>query len=233
MPITIKWEYVKELDKYFSDIKHFKTLSRQEERALGMKIQRGDKSALNKLVNHNLKFVVSIAKKYRDRGVPFEDLISEGNMGLYHAAEKYDGRRETKFITYAVWWIKNSINEIIKDYASNNEINVDDFIFDKKKSVEYHQELINEEFEEELNNIQSRNDSVEELLKCLQERERKIVTMFFGLKGTKEMNLDEIGQSMSLSMERVRQIKDVALIKLKSNVLMMNNDFFKEIKELC
>lgn len=233
MPRTIKWEYVKELDKYFSDIKHFKTLSRQEERALGMKIQRGDKSALNKLVNHNLKFVVSIAKKYRDRGVPFEDLISEGNMGLYHAAEKYDGRRETKFITYAVWWIKNSINEIIKGYASNNEINVDDFIFDKKKSVEYHQELINEEFEEELNNIQSRNDSVEELLKCLQERERKIVTMFFGLKGTKEMNLDEIGQSMSLSMERVRQIKDVALIKLKSNVLMMNNDFFKEIKELC
>ena len=233
MPRTIKWEYVKELDKYFSDIKHFKTLSRQEERALGMKIQRGDKSALNKLVNHNLKFVVSIAKKYRDRGVPFEDLISEGNMGLYHAAEKYDGRRETKFITYAVWWIKNSINEIIKDYASNNEINVDDFIFDKKKSVEYHQELINEEFEEELNNIQSRNDSVEELLKCLQERERKIVTMVFGLKGTKEMNLDEIGQSMSLSMERVRQIKDVALIKLKSNVLMMNNDFFKEIKELC
>lgn len=233
MPRTIKWEYVKELDKYFSDIKHFKTLSRQEERALGMKIQRGDKSALNKLVNHNLKFVVSIAKKYRDRGVPFEDLISEGNMGLYHAAEKYDGCRETKFITYAVWWIKNSINEIIKDYASNNEINVDDFIFDKKKSVEYHQELINEEFEEELNNIQSRNDSVEELLKCLQERERKIVTMFFGLKGTKEMNLDEIGQSMSLSMERVRQIKDVALIKLKSNVLMMNNDFFKEIKELC
>ena len=229
MSRTIKWEYVKELDKYFSDIKHFKTLSRQEERALGMKIQRGDKSALNKLVNHNLKFVVSIAKKYRDRGVPFEDLISEGNMGLYHAAEKYDGRRETKFITYAVWWIKNSINEIIKDYASNNEINVDDFIFDKKKSVEYHQELINEEFEEELNNIQSRNDSVEELLKCLQERERKIVTMFFGLKGTKEMNLDEIGQSMSLSMERVRQIKDVALIKLKSNVLMMNNDFFKEI----
>lgn len=233
MPRTIKWEYVKELDKYFSDIKHFKTLSRQEERALGMKIQRGDKSALNKLVNHNLKFVVSIAKKYRDKGVPFEDLISEGNMGLYHAAEKYDGRRETKFITYAVWWIKNSINEIIKDYASNNEINVDDFIFDKKKSIEYHQELINEEFEEELNNIQSRNDSVEELLKCLQERERKIVTMFFGLKGTKEMNLDEIGQSMSLSMERVRQIKDVALIKLKSNVLMMNNDFFKEIKELC
>ena len=233
MPRTIKWEYVKELDKYFSDIKHFKTLSRQEERALGMKIQRGDKSALNKLVNHNLKFVVSIAKKYRDRGVPFEDLISEGNMGLYHAAEKYDGSRKTKFITYAVWWIKNSINEIIKDYASNNEINVDDFIFDKKKSVEYHQELINEEFEEELNKIQSRNDSVEELLKCLQERERKIVTMFFGLKGTKEMNLDEIGQSMSLSMERVRQIKDVALIKLKSNVLMMNNDFFKEIKELC
>lgn len=233
MSKTIKWEHVRELEQYFSEIKHLKTLSKEEERCLGIKIKQGDKNALNKLVKHNLKFVVTIAKRYRDRGVPFEDLISEGNMGLYHAAEKYDGTRETKFITYAVWWIKNSINEIIKDYSCKNEVNVDDFVFENKKNIEYHNELINEEFEEELSAIQSRKHSIEELLRCLQEREKKIVIMFYGLNGTKEMNLDEIGQNMSLSMERVRQIKDVALIKLKTNVLMMDSDSFNEFKDLC
>ena len=209
MSRTIKWEYIKELDQYFSEIKHFKTLSREEERELGIKISQGDREALNKLVQHNLKFVVSMAKNYRDKGVPFEDLISEGNLGLYHAAEKYDGNRETRFITYAVWWIKNSLNECIK--KSNK---------------------INEKFEERLNDIQSRNASVNELMECLQERERNVVAMFFGLDGKKEMNLDEIGQVMSLSMERVRQIKDVALIKLKTNVMLMDCDAIRELKEL-
>ena len=90
MSRTIKWEYIKELNQYFSEIKHFKTLSREEERELGVRISQGDREALNKLVQHNLKFVVSMAKNYRDKGVPFEDLISEGNLGLYHAAEKYE-----------------------------------------------------------------------------------------------------------------------------------------------
>lgn len=232
MSRTIKWEYIKELDQYFSDIKHFKSLSRREERELGNRIKQGDKEALNKLVQHNLKFVVSMAKHYRDRGVPFEDLISEGNMGLYHAAEKYDGTRETRFITYAVWWIKNSLNECIKKNNYSNEVDVDDLLHGKIKDDTFKSEIINEKFEEQLNDIQSRNAGVNELMECLQERERKVVTMFFGLDGEKEMNLDEIGQSMSLSMERVRQIKDVALIKLKTNVLMMDNDMIQELKEL-
>lgn len=232
MSKTIKWEYIKELDQYFSDIKHFKSLSRREERELGNRIKEGDKEALNKLVQHNLKFVVSMAKHYRDRGVPFEDLISEGNMGLYHAAEKYDGTRETRFITYAVWWIKNSLNECIKKNNYSNEVDVDDLLYGKIKDDTFKSEIINEKFEEQLNDIQSRNAGVNELMECLQERERKVVTMFFGLNGEKEMNLDEIGQNMSLSMERVRQIKDVALIKLKTNVLMMDTDMIRELKEL-
>lgn len=232
MSKTIKWEYIKELDQYFADIKHFKSLSRKEERELGVRIKQGDKEALNKLVQHNLKFVVSMAKKYRDKGVPFEDLISEGNLGLYHAAEKYDGSRETRFITYAVWWIKNSFNECIKRNDRINEMDIDDFLWGKNKSDTFRTEIINERFEEQLNDIQSRNASINELMECLQERERKVVAMFFGLDGKKEMNLDEIGQDMNLSMERVRQIKDVALIKLKTNVLLMNSDEIQELREL-
>lgn len=232
MSRIIKWEYIKELDQYFSDIKHFKSLSRKEERELGMRIKQGDKDALNKLVMHNLKFVVSMAKNYRDKGVPFEDLISEGNMGLYHAAEKYDGSRSTRFITYAVWWIKNSFNECIKRNNGFNETDVDDYIKGRKINDTFKSEIINEDFEERLNDMQSRNTSVEELMECLQERERKVVTMFFGLNGEMEMNLDEIGKSLSISMERVRQIKDVALIKLKTNVLMMDSSAMQELKDL-
>ena len=232
MSRTIKWEYIKELNQYFSEIKHFKTLSREEERELGVRISQGDREALNKLVQHNLKFVVSMAKNYRDKGVPFEDLISEGNLGLYHAAEKYDGKRETRFITYAVWWIKNSLNECIKKSNKINETDIDTFLYSKNKNESFRSEIINEKFEERLNDIQSRNASVNELMECLQERERNVVAMFFGLDGKKEMNLDEIGQVMSLSMERVRQIKDVALIKLKTNVMLMDCDTIRELKEL-
>lgn len=173
-----------------------------------------------------------MAKNYRDKGVPFEDLISEGNLGLYHAAEKYDGNRETRFITYAVWWIKNSLNECIKKSNKINETDIDTFLYSKNKNESFRSEIINEKFEERLNDIQSRNASVNELMECLQERERNVVAMFFGLDGKKEMNLDEIGQVMSLSMERVRQIKDVALIKLKTNVMLMDCDAIRELKEL-
>ena len=172
-----------------------------------------------------------MAKNYRDKGVPFEDLISEGNLGLYHAAEKYDGKRETRFITYAVWWIKNSLNECIKKSNKINETDIDTLLYGKNKNETFRSEIINEKFEERLNDIQSRNASVNELMECLQERERNVVAMFFGLDGRKEMNLDEIGQVMSLSMERVRQIKDVALIKLKTNVMLMDCDAIRELKE--
>ena len=168
MSRTIKWEYIKELNQYFSEIKHFKTLSREEERELGVRISQGDREALNKLVQHNLKFVVSMAKNYRDKGVPFEDLISEGNLGLYHAAEKYDGKRETRFITYAVWWIKNSLNECIKKSNKINETDIDTFLYSKNKNESFRSEIINEKFEERLNDIQSRNASVNELMECLQ-----------------------------------------------------------------
>lgn len=231
MPKRNNIEFVRDITQYFSEIKPIKSLSIREERELGARIKMGDKEAVNKLVKHNLKFVVSIAKKYRDRGVPFEDLISEGNMGLIHAAEKFDGSKNARFITYAVWWVKSYITELIKK-TPTDEVDVEEYVFDNKNHFEKQTEYINEEFENNLLLLSDRNASVEELLECLQDRERKIIKMFYGLDGLKEMNLDEIGQDMNLSNERIRQIKDIALIKLKTNVLMKDSATIKELREL-
>lgn len=225
------FEIVKDITQYFSEIKHIPTLSKSEERELGEKIKLGDKNALNKLIEHNLRFVVTIAKKYRGMGIPFEDIISEGNMGLIHAAKRYDGSKDVRFISYAIWWIKYYISEAIKNNPTD-EINVDDYTYDNKTHYEKQTDFINKDFENELTLLSDRNASVEELLDCLQERERKIIVMFYGLNGSKEMNLDEIGEAMKVSNERVRQIKDIALIKLKTNVLMKDHFVIKELKEL-
>ena len=96
-------DYEKEVDYYFNSLKKYRKLSNEEEKELGFKIQNGDKEALNTLVEHNLRFVVNIAKGYRERGVPFADLISEGNLGLIHAANKFDPNKNIRFISYAVW----------------------------------------------------------------------------------------------------------------------------------
>lgn len=231
MPRIKSFEYVKDVAQYFTEIKSIKPLSKKEEMELGEKIKLGNNEALNKLVEHNLRFVVSIAKKYRNSGIPFEDIISEGNMGLIHAAKKYDGSKNTRFISYAVWWIKYYITEAIKNNPIN-ELDAEDYIFDKKDHFEKQTDFINEEFENELVLLQDRNASIDELLNCLQERERKILVMFYGLNGGKEMNLDEIGQVMNVSNERIRQLKDIALIKLKTNVLMKDHLAIKELQDL-
>lgn len=230
---TQKFEKLDEIDSYFEDIKKYRPLSSREEKELAVKIKKGDKVALDKLVNANLKFVVNYAKQYRKSGVPFSDLISEGNIGLIKAAEKFDETKGVKFISYAVWWIRNSIQECIDRYLGNiEEVNTDNYTFDNCKSSEYDysSQLVNNEFEEELNNIQSREATISELMKTLKKREIKILSLYFGLYDGKEMTLDEIGQEMDLTKERVRQIKDKALVKLKVNALA--SDEFYTFKEL-
>ena len=222
---NIGYEHVEGLDSYFSDIQNIRKLTAAEEKELSVRIQRGDKDALDKLVYHNLRFVVNIAKNYRDRGVPFADLISEGNVGLIRAASKFDDKKNVKFISYAVWWIKNSINECIEKYNRDNEtLSYEDYTLNKCTDLDNKFEQINEDFEEKINNIQSRKDAIESLMKCLHEREIKILTLFFGLNGGKEMTLEEVGKEMCLTNERVRQIKDSALSKLKCEVLTYTDD---------
>lgn len=222
---NLGYEHVQELSTYFNDIQNIRRLTRREEQILSEKIQKGDEQALNKLVYHNLRFVVNIAKNYRNSNVPFADIISEGNIGLIRAAHKFDSTKGTKFISYAVWWIKNSINECIEKYNRDNEtLSYDDYTINKCTDLDNKFEQINEDFEEKINNIQSRKDAIENLMKCLHEREIKILTLFFGLNGGKEMTLEEVGKEMCLTNERVRQIKDGALSKLKCEVLTYSDD---------
>lgn len=217
-----KYAHIEELDTYFEEVKkHKRLLSREEEIELAIKIQEGDESAVDKLVQHNLRFVINIAKKFRDKypNVPFSDIISEGNVGLLKAAKKFDPSRNIKFSSYAVWWIKASIKDCISDYF--NECTVfDDKDWENISESEYMYDRINDEYEKKLNDMQSRRSAVEDLIQCLEERERKIIMLFFGLgEDAKAMNLDEISKKMSITKERVRQIKDSALVKLKCEAL--------------
>ena len=222
---NLGYEHIQELSTYFNDIQNIRRLTKREEQILSEKIQKGDEQALNKLVYHNLRFVVNIAKNYRNNNVPFADIISEGNLGLIRAAHKFDSTKGVKFISYAVWWIKNSINECIEKYNRDNEtLSYDDYTINKCTDLDHKFEQINEDFEEKINNIQSRKDAIESLMKCLHEREIKILTLFFGLNGGKEMTLEEVGKEMCLTNERVRQIKDSALSKLKCEVLTYTDD---------
>lgn len=230
---NIGYEFIKELDSYFREIQNIRKLSKKEEQELSVRIKQGDREALNDLVYHNLRFVVNIAKNYRNSNVPFADIISEGNMGLLHAATKFDGDKNIKFISYAVWWIKNSINECIETYNRNTEvINYEDYVIDNCKDVDKELNLVNEDFEEKINNLQGRRDAVDDLLKCLHEREIKILTLFYGLNDGKEMTLDEVGKCMHLTNERVRQIKDTALSKLKCKALTYSDEEIEVFKSL-
>lgn len=221
-------DYEEEIDYYFYSLRKYRKLSREEERELAIKIQEGDNNALSKLVEHNLRFVVKVAKGYRDRGVSFADLISEGNLGLIHAAKKFDPNKDIKFVSYAVWWIRCYINDFITEHTINNkEISTDSYT-----NYQYHEDFINEKFEENLNNLNDRNSTIADLIICLKDRERDIIQMSFGLNGEKEMTLDEISKVTDLSMERVRQIKDTAIMKLKCEVLSRPTDEFNEIKML-
>lgn len=226
------FEYEDGLTSYFKEIQKIRTLSANEEKELAYKIRKGDKDALNKLVKHNLKFVVNIAKNYRDRGISFSEIISEGNMGLIHAASKFDPDKGFKFITYAVWWIKSAINDYIDENSKNNTVEPEDNIVHNKMDINYSYDMVNEDFETEINNIQSRKGTIELLMKCLHEREIKILTLFYGLNDGKEMTLDEVGKTMNLTNERVRQIKDNAISKLKCNVLNYPDNDIELFKSL-
>ena len=177
------YEKLDEIDKYFLDVKKYKPLSKKEEFALADKIQQGDEEALQKLVNANLRFVITIAKQYRNTGICFSDLISEGNIGLMKAAAKFDRNRGVKFISYAVWWIRSSINEYINSLNKYDAVSCDDLTLNNhvKSEYEYSATLINEEFENEITDMQSRNASIEDLLQSLETRERKILALYFGL----------------------------------------------------
>ena len=223
------------VDTYFKEIRKFKPLTKEREIELTERIKNGDNAAKRALVEANLKFVVTIAKKYRDDDIPFEDIISEGNLGLLKAAERYDASMGNKFITYAVWWIKAYIQDFIERHDKcrdmDNDIQSSSVTYDTyEDEYDYERELtdINEEFGNSLSDVNYRENAISEMVASLENRERRILTLYFGLDGIKSHTLNEIGNELNLSGERVRQIMDKAIVKLKCSALM--ND---ELMAMC
>jgi RNA polymerase primary sigma factor len=219
--------YYNELSTYCNTLKSNKGLSREKERELALRIQEGDEKALNELVEANLKYVVTLAKQFAWTGLPIYDLISEGNLGLIRAARKFDPDRGNKFITCAKPWIKQSIDYYIKSQNIDKEFtNVEDYVFEQEPD----ENLINDDFESEVETSINRIDAINQLLDSLNKRERRVLQLYFGLNGNQEKTLDEIGQDMGLTQERVRQIKEESIEKLQFKV--MSNNSFAEYKEL-
>lgn len=229
-------DFTSTVKTYYKSLKNCNPLTKEQEKELMKKAKNNDLVAKNKILSSNLKFVFGEAKKYKGRGVPIEDLISEGNLGLIYAFDKFDTSKNVKFFSYAVWWIKAYMNEFIK------KTNKKDFYEQEDDGLmTTNVEKINEIYDEEdetcnvgdviMSNEEDMATSekhMEEkeltanLLDKLDDRERQIIEYYFGLNGKKEMKLEEIGEKMNLSKERVRQIKTKSLLKLKSEMLLLS-----------
>jgi RNA polymerase primary sigma factor len=257
------------LDKYLHEIGKVDLISTEEEVNLARRIKEGDEEALNKMVNANLRFVVSVSKQYQNQGLSLPDLINEGNLGLIKAAQRFDETRGFKFISYAVWWIRQAILQALAEQArivklplnkigSINKVNKA-FIeleqkFEREPSVEELSEVLEVapgDIKEALRSSSRHvsmdaplthdedsnlydvlmiseapspdrgllNDSlrkeIERALATLTLREANIIKLYFGLNGRHPHTLEEIGEVMELTRERVRQIKEKAIKRLK------------------
>ena len=219
------------LDKYLQEIGREELVSPEEEVELSQRIRKGDQKALEKLTRANLRFVVSVAKQYQNQGLSLPDLINEGNLGLIKAAEKFDETRGFKFISYAVWWIRQSILQALAEQSRMIDI-PQDKISDTLRVSGRHVSVDAPFVEGEDNSLldvipnddspmadrglvnESLSTEIERSLQILTTREREIIKSFFGI-GCQEMTLEEIGERLDLTRERVRQIKEKAIRKLK------------------
>ena len=223
-------DFTRITETYYKELSKYKPLTRASERKLLRKCKKGDLEAKNKILESNLKFVFDIAKHYTGRGLSILELISEGNMGLLKAIDKFDETKDVKFISYAVWWIRQAMSDAIRKNKLINfieiEPNTDNDSAINKKLIDEEDDVYNsneksnenEEFEKELN--ENQRHYISNLLSCLTSREREIIEDFYGLNDKEELNLTEIGEKCDLSIERVRQIKLVAMRKLRSNALV-------------
>ena len=258
------------LDKYLQEIGKEEMITVEEEVELAQKIRNGDRKALERLTKANLRFVVSVAKQYQNQGLSLPDLINEGNLGLIKAAEKFDETRGFKFISYAVWWIRqsilqaiaeqsrivrlplnqvgsvNKINKVLNKFEQENErkpsveeiseeLDIPEDKIDEAMSANGHHVSVDAPFVEGEDNSlldvlvnddspmadrtlvnESLSKEIDRALDTLTPREKDIVRMFFGIGGP-EMTLEEIGSTFGLTRERVRQIKEKAIRRLRQN----------------
>ena len=263
------------LNSYFKDLRKTTPLTHEEEINLSARIKNGDQEALNKLVVSNLRFVVTVAKQYQHQGLDLTDLIQCGNEGLIKAAKLYDGTKGCKFISYAVWWIRQSIvgaiykvshtikfsiSHVIKQHKikkivskleaklgrtptieeiadnielSESQIN-DIFLYDKDvvstddstglEDITVGDTIYGNDYPDEEIDKDSITEEIGTIISRLGDREQDIIRMFFGIS-VKELTLEEIGEKFGTTAERIRQIKEDALIKLR-------NRYSEELKNL-
>lgn len=258
------------LDKYLQEIGHEELISAEEEVELARRIKTGDRKALEKLTKANLRFVVSVAKQYQNQGLSLPDLINEGNIGLLKAAEKFDETRGFKFISYAVWWIRqsilqaiaeqgrvvrlplnqvgsvNRINKVLSKFEQENERRpsvdeiadktdlphekIEDVLKVNTRQVSVDAPMADGDGTSMIDFMQSDSDSStdEKLLKeslraeiasalsVLNDRERNVIEAFYGINQP-ECTMEEIGKKYGLTRERVRQIREKAIRRLKQN----------------
>lgn len=218
---------------YYDDLKKYKPLTKAKERRLLKKCKKGNLKAKNEILEANLRFVFDIAKHYTGRGVPISELISDGNMGLLRAIEKFDESKDVKFISYAVWWIRQAMLESIKRRNAINfveiEPNTDNDVSMDKKLIEddeddtyFNNDFSNENDEKESEIKIGQKNIVIKLLNVLDERERDVIESYYGINDKKELTLTDIGKKYNLSSERVRQIKKKGLMKLRTKMLLLN-----------
>src|SRR5665647_2132196 len=210
------------LDQYLRDISIYPLITREEEVTLAQKIRKNDQEALDKLVRSNLRFVVSVAKKYQNQGVSLSDLINEGNLGLIRAAHKFDETKGIKFISYAVWWIRQSILQALAEQSRIvrvplNRAGALHRLGKRASTLLQDRPDTTNRTPDELTFEKALTEAIEESLSGLKERESKILRLYFGLDGEDPMTLEDIGTLLGITRERVRQIKEKALLKLRHN----------------
>jgi len=259
------------IDKYLHEISKYELLTVDQEVEYARRIKQGDNEALDKMVKGNLRFVVSVAKQYQNQGLSLSDLINEGNLGLIKAAQRFDESRGFKFISYAVWWIRQSILQALSEHSrivrlpqnklsTINKINkaftIMEQQFEREPQVQEVAESLAispEDVKQSLLNVkrlvsmdaklkdddesgsyydviesqdipkpdasllqESLSKEIERILGTLNVRESEIIKHFYGLLGTKQKTLEEISQIMGLTKERIRQIKERTILKLKN-----------------
>lgn len=219
---------------YYDDLKKYKPLTKAKERRLLKKCKKGNLKAKNEILEANLRFVFDIAKRYTGRGVPISELISDGNMGLLRAIEKFDESKDVKFISYAVWWIRQAMLESIKRRNAINFVEIEpntdnDSSMDKKlieddeDDASFNNDFSNENDEKSMEVSENQRNIITSLIGTLSDRERDIVENYYGINDKKELTLTDIGKKYNLSSERVRQIKLNAIRKLRSKILLYDD----------
>lgn len=219
---------------YYNDLKSTKPMTRAKEKRLLRQSKRGNIKARNEILESNLKFVFDLAKKYTGRGVPISDLISEGNMGLIYAIEKFDEEKDVKFISYAVWWIRHAMLDTIKKkkMVSSVEIDRNDFYCNSYEntadSEDEHVSCGDSSFSDAIENkrrevYDNQSRTVSGIMSGLTRRETAVMNYYYGLNGSEKLNLIEIGKKMGISSERVRQIKKQCLKKMRSNAMLLKD----------